>query len=171
MSTFLRLGIAPLGLLLLASPALAATGNTATATGTANATVIAPLQIIHAPGAAINFGAFTAGTGGTVSVSQAGTASVTGDVGLVTGGTVTADAFTVLGSGSRTFTIATSTGNTVRTSGPTPATMALALSVPATGTLSAAGSFALRVGGTLTVAAGQAAGAYTGSYTVTVTYQ
>jgi len=148
--------------------ALAATGNTATATGTANATVVAPLQITHTAGAALSFGPFTAGTGGTVAVSQASVASVTGDVGLLTGGTVAADSFAVSGAGSRAFNIATSTGNTV-TSGA--ASMALTLSAPANATLSAGGAYTLRVGGTLTVAANQAAGAYTGSYTVTVTYQ
>ena len=112
----------------------------------------------------------TAATGGTVSVTQAGAGSVTGDVALVAGGTVAADAFTVTGSAARAFNITTSTGNTVSTGGATPATMALALSAPTTGTLTG-GTFALRVGGTLTVAANQAAGAYTGSYTVTVTYQ
>ena len=147
-----------------------AAGNSATATGTATATVVAPLQITHTSGAALSFGAFTVGTGGTVTVSQAGAGSVTGDVALVTGGTVAPDAFTVTGSAARLFNITTSTGNTVTTGGATPATMPLALSAPASGTLTG-GTFALKVGGTLTVAANQASGAYTGSYTVTVTYQ
>lgn len=154
------------------NPGLAlAAGNTATATGTANATVVAPLQITHTNGAAIGFGAFTAGTGGTITVTQAGARSATGDVSLLSGGTVAADGFTVSGAGNRAFNIATSASSTVSTGGATPATMALALSAPATGTLSAGGTFALRVGGTLTVAANQAAGSYTGTYTVTVTYQ
>lgn len=154
-----------------ASPAVAASGNTATATGTANATVVAPLQITHNSGAALSFGMFTAGTGGTVTVSQAGAASITGDIGLVTGGTVSADAFTISGGPSRTFTLSASTGNFVTSSVSATAKMPLAVSIPTSGTLSAAGTFALNVGGTLTVAANQAAGAYTGTYTVTVTYQ
>ena len=158
------------GTLAMLSPgvALAASGSTATATGTANATVVAPLQITHTAGAAINFGSFTAGTGGSIAVSQAGAVTAGGDVGPLSGTTATADAFTVIGSNLRAFTISTSTGNTVSNG---TATMALVLSAPTTGTLSAAGSFTLRVGGTLTVAAAQAPGAYTGSYTVTVTYQ
>ncbi|WP_298195594.1 DUF4402 domain-containing protein [Novosphingobium sp.] len=156
---------------LTASPALAAGGNTATATGTATATVVAPLQITHTSGAALSFGMFTAGNGGTVSVSQAGAASVTGDIGLVTGGTVSADSFTISGGPSRTFTISTSTGNTVAVGGASRANMPLAVSAPTSGTLSSAGTFALKVGGTLTVAASQPAGSYTGTYTVTVTYQ
>lgn len=155
-------------IILAPGTAMAASGNTATATGTVNATVIAPLQIAHTAGAALNFGSFTAGTGGTIAVSQAGVVTAGGDVGTVTGATAAADAFTVTGSSSRTFTISTSSGITVSNGA---ATMALALSAPATGTLSGAGSYTLRVGGTLTVASAQAPGAYTGTYTVTVTYQ
>ena len=51
---------------LASGSAQAATGNAASATGTANATVVGPLQISHNSGAALSFGSFTAGTGGTV---------------------------------------------------------------------------------------------------------
>ena len=132
--------------------------------------VIAPLQIAHNSGAALNFGTFTAGTGGTVVVTSAGAASVTGDVGLLTSSTSTADGFTVTGSGTRAFNITSSSSNTVTTGGATPSTMAFTLSTPASASL-VAGSYTLNVGGTLTVASAQAAGNYTGSYTVTVTYQ
>lgn len=162
---------AAIALGLAAGTAQAATGNTASATGTANATVVGPLQITHTTGAALSFGSFTAGTGGTVTVSTAGVAGVTGDVGLVTGSAASADAFTVTGTANRAFNIASSTGNTVSSGGATPATMAFTVSTGASGTLNAAGSYALAVGGTLNVASGQAPGAYTGSYTVTVTYQ
>ena len=151
--------------------AQAATGNSATGTGTANAVVVGPLQITHNTGAALNFGSFTAGTGGTVSVTSAGVASATGDVGLVTGSTPTADAFTVVGTPNRAFGIVASSSNTVSTGGANPATMPFTVSAANSASLTAGGTFALAVGGTLTVGSGQAAGAYTGTYTVTVTYQ
>jgi hypothetical protein len=155
---------------LSAGAAQAATGSTATATGAASATVVAPLKITHTASAALNFGTFTAGTGGTVVVTAAGAGSVTGDVGTVNGNTNAADSFAVVGDGTRSFNITTSTGNQVSTGGATPSTMAFAVSTPASAAL-VAGAYTLNVGGTLTVASAQAAGAYTGSYTVTVTYQ
>ena len=83
----------------------APSGNTANATGSAKATIVAPIAIVHTAGASINFGTFTAGTGGTVVVTALGAGSVTGDVGTVSGNTNAADAFTVTGDGTRTFTI------------------------------------------------------------------
>lgn len=153
-----------------ATSAQAATGSTATATGSASATVVAPLKITHNSGAALNFGTFTAGTGGTVVVTSAGAGSVTGDVGTVTGNTNAADAFSVTGDGTRAFNISASSSNSVSTGGATPSTMAFTLTTPASASL-AAGAYTLNVGGTLTVGSAQAAGAYTGTYTVTVTYQ
>jgi hypothetical protein len=76
----------------------------------------------------------------------------------------------VTGDTARAFNISASSGNTVTTGGATPSTMAFTVSTPASASL-AAGTYALGVGGTLTVGSAQAAGSYTGSYTVTVTYQ
>ena len=148
-----------------------AAGNTASANGTANATVVGPLAITHNSGAALSFGSFTAGTGGTVSVTSAGAVSASGDVSMVTGVNASADAFTVTGTANRAFGIASSTGNTVSTGGATPAIMAFTVSPGTSAALNASGSFAMSVGGALTVASGQAAGSYTGTYSVTVTYQ
>ena len=156
--------------LLISGSAQAATGSTASTTGTANATVVAPLQIQHTSGAALNFGTFTAGLGGTVTVDSAGTGTAGSDVSFVNGNTNSADAFTVTGSGTRTFNITTSTGDTVSTGGPSPSTMAFTVSAPEDASL-VSGSYTLNVGGELTVGSAQAAGSYTGSYTVTVTYQ
>lgn len=153
-----------------AGTAQAATGSTASASGTANATVVAPLTITHTGGAALNFGNFTAGTGGTVTISATGGATAGGDVGLLTGSATTADAFTVSGSGTRAFSITPSITNQVSTGGASPATMAFTVTTPASATL-VAGTYTLNVGGQLTVGSGQAPGSYTGSYTVAVTYQ
>ncbi len=143
-------------------------GNTSTAQGSATATVISPIQLTHTSGASLNFGTFSAGTGGTVAVTSGGTGSVTGDVGAVTGGTYAADAFSVAGDASRNFSI-TSAGGTVA-SGSNSMTFTTSASATS-GALDTTGAASFTVGGTLTVGSGQAAGTYTGSYDVTVTYQ
>lgn len=147
--------------------AFAASGNTSTANGTATAIVVAPIVLTHTSGASLNFGKFTTGTGGTVIVSSAGVASVSGDVGLVPGSTSSADAFSVAGDASRSFSI-TTTGGSV-TSGATSMSFATAPSA-ATGTLSTSGAATFTVGGTLTVASTVAAGSYAGTYSATVAY-
>lgn len=138
----------------------------ATATGSASATIVAPISVTHTIGASLNFGTFDAGTGGSVTVTQAGLGTAGGSVTFVSGSVNTADAFTVAGDGNRAFTVVT-TGSNV-TSGVN--SMAFTTSAPATGTL-LVGVGAFTVGGTLTVGSGQAVGSYTGSYTATVNYQ
>ncbi|OYW73563.1 MAG: hypothetical protein B7Z37_21045 [Verrucomicrobia bacterium 12-59-8] len=147
--------------------AFAATGNTSTANGTASATVVAPIVLTHTAGAALNFGKFTVGTGGTVVVSAAGIASVTGDTGIVPGSTSSADAFSVAGDASRSFSITTAGGTVTSGAASIPFTTSASA---ATGTLSSGGTASFTVGGTLTVASTVTAGAYAGSYAATVTY-
>ncbi len=150
-----------------ASPAFAAPGNTATATGTATAVIVAPITLNHPTTAALGFGRFTTGLGGSVIVSSAGVGSVTGEVTLVPGSTNSADSFTVAGDASRSFSIATTGGNV--TSGATNMPFTTTPSA-ATLSLSTAGAATFTVGGTLTVSGTAPAGSYTGSYTATVTY-
>ena len=146
----------------------AASGNTSTATGSASATIIAPIVLAHTSGATLNFGKFTTGTGGTVVVTSGGVGSVTGDVGFVPGSTNAADGFALTGDNSRSFGI-TTTGGSI-TNGSITMTFTTAPSA-ATGTTSSAGAATFTVGGTLTVGTGLVAGAYTGNYTATVQYQ
>lgn len=148
-------------------PAFAA-GNTDTQQGTATATVVAPIALTHTSGAALNFGKFTAGTGGTVVVTSTGAQSATGGVSIVTGGAPAADAFSVTGDANRTFTIAT-TSSTVASPGGATLSFTTTPSA-ATGTLSGGGAATFTVGGTLTVPNTAAAAVYTGSYNATVTY-
>ena len=137
----------------------------ATATGTANANVLTPIAITA--GAALNFGTFAgnAGTGGTVVVTTAGTRTATGSVVLATGAPA-AGIFTVTGSTGATFGVTYPAAFTV-TNGTV--TMPVTVSGATIGTV-AAGGTTLAVGGTITVAANQASGAYTGSYVMTVEY-
>lgn len=147
--------------------AFAASGNTSTATGSASAVVVAPIVLTHTAGASLNFGKFTAGTGGTVVVSSAGVASPTADVGMVPGSTSSADAFSVAGDASRSFSITTASGTV--TQGASSLTFTTAASA-ASGTLSTGGTASFTVGGTLTVPGTAVAGSYTGTYSATVAY-
>lgn len=148
-------------------PAYAGSGNTSTATGTATATIVAPIVLTHPATAALNFGRFTRGTGGTVTVTAAGVGSVGADVTFIPGSNTSADSFTVAGDASRSFAITTTGGNV--TSGGTNLPFTTTPSA-ATGTLSGTGAASFTVGGTLTVSATAPTGAYTGTYTATVTY-
>ena len=154
-------------LLVTATPAFAGSGNTSTATGTAAATIVAPIVLTHSATSSLNFGRLTRGTGGTVTVTAAGVGSVGSDVSIVPGSTTTADSFTVAGDASRSFSVTTS-GGTVA-SGGTSLSFTTTPSAAA-GTLSAGGAASFTVGGTLTVTGTAPTGAYSGTYTATVTY-
>lgn len=150
-----------------AGPAYAAPGNTSTATGTATATIVAPIVLTHPASASLNFGRFTRGTGGTVTVTAAGAGSVGSDVTFVPGSTTAADSFTVAGDANRSYSIATTGGNV--TSGGTSLAFTTTPSA-ATGTLSTSGTGSFTVGGTLTVTGTAPTGAYFGTYSATVAY-
>lgn len=145
-----------------AIPAAAAPGDTDTAQGVATAVIVAPIAIVH-DGGALDFGTIVPGTtGGTVVVTTAGVGSVTGDVTFVPTSTNSEDTFTVTGDANRDFNIVA--GNEVM------AGMSFTTDVATTGSLDASGLATVSVGGTLTVAANQAAGTYNGTYDVTVSY-
>lgn len=161
--------IIPAALIALATatPAFAGSGNQSTATGTATATIIAPIVLTHPAAAALSFGRFTRGTGGTVSVTATGTGSVGSDVTFIPGSTTAADSFTVAGDANRSYSIATTGGNV--TSGATSLAFTTTPSA-GVGTLSATGTGSFTVGGTLTVSGTAPTGAYTGTYSATVAY-
>jgi len=140
-------------------------------TATTSATVVAPIAITQAQN--MEFGAFAASDGGTVTLTTAGAISATGPV-LTNAASATAAEFTVTGVDDATFSIAIADDDL--TSGDD--TMALTTvhdldassqDNPGTGTLTG-GTQTIYVGGTLAVAADQAPGAYTGTVTATVDY-
>lgn len=146
----------------------------ASATGTSTATVIVPISIAN--DTALAFGKFTQAAG-TITMTPAGARSASG--GASTLSTVTpgnAGQMTVSGDANATYSISVSGGTLTGTGDP----MALSnITVAAstatgtpitTGTIGAGGTQVLKTGGELAVAADQAAGAYTGSYSVTVEY-
>ena len=161
--------------LLTAIAMIAFTVNTfgqTTADGTSTATVIAPLGL--AAGADLAFGNITEyGGGGTITVAAASTTtSATGTDAQSMGGTVTAGSFTVTGQTGEVYSITLPVDGTVTLS--SAATGAVAMPVKtftsdiSQGTIGTNDTF--YVGATLEVGADQTAGAYTGSYTVTVQY-
>lgn len=154
---------------LVAASGTAWAQSSATASANASATVVTPITLAS-DGTELNFGSFEGGlTGGTVVVDQAGAGSVTGDVTVVPAGTSTSAAgFDVGGEANAGFDI---TGDTSVTLADGGNTMTATLDKPTAGTLDASGAATFAVGGELTVAAGQAAGAYTGSFNITATYQ
>ncbi|MEO0589183.1 MAG: DUF4402 domain-containing protein [Pseudomonadota bacterium] len=151
----------------ISTPAMAAPGDTATAQGAATAEVVAPITLTHVATAALNFGTFTTGdNGGTVTVDQSSNGAATSDVTLLGGSSETADSFEVSGDANRSFSIATTAGSVSNGTD----TMSFTTDAPGAGALNASGEATFNVGGVLTVAGGESAGTYTGTYDVTVTY-
>jgi hypothetical protein len=157
----------------LAAPASAwaAPGGTSTMTGTASATLIQPITIT-----AINplrFGSMARPTtAGTVTVSTAGAVSTTG--GMV-GNTAIAQGssgpqagtFRVTGDPGRQFFVTLPTSATVTKTG---ASMTINLFTVGALTGSPVGTLDIAVGGTLSVAAAQSVGTYSGTYQITASY-
>jgi len=98
--------------LLLAAPALAASGNGSAIVGAAAAELIDTMLISHTGGRALSFGKFAPGTGGTVVVTPTGSGTVTGDVSFAAGSNTASDRFGVSGTPGRSYSIYT-TGGTV----------------------------------------------------------
>lgn len=153
--------------------------SSATTTGNATATVIRPITISNSVDLAFG-NVVPSGVAGTLTLTAASSTVATPAGGITqpatTPGTRTAALFTVGGEGGFTYAITLpSTAQTI--TGPAAATMtvtAFTSSPSATGVLSnaigAAGTQSLYVGGTLNVGVGQAAGNYTGTFSVTVDY-
>lgn len=130
----------------------------------ATVSIVAALQITE--DAALDFGTVVADTlTGDVTVDQAGTQSC--DANLTCIGGAAAD-YTVTGTGNNTYSISLSNGGNVTLTGA-GLDMTAALDADASDTL-AGGTDTFSIGGTLTVGAGQTAGDYTGTFTVTVDY-
>ena len=137
----------------------------ATATGTASATVITPIAITA--GTALNFGTFAANaSGGTVIMTAGGVRSATGTVALSSTAAGSAGTFSVTGNSGSTFAVTYPSAFNV-TSGAN--SMSLTVTGATTGTLTG-GSATVSVGGTLSVGAAQAPGAYSGTYPLIVEY-
>ena len=138
----------------------------ASATGTSNARVVTPISVSATT--ALEFGSF-ASSGALGTITQAGV--VTGGVTVLSAGaTRTAGVFTVTGEASAGYTF-TLPATATLTSGANNMTANLSYaSGTGSRTLSAGGTDNVTVNGVLSVAANQATGAYTGTYSVTAVY-
>ncbi len=141
--------------------------NAASANGDATVKVMSALAVSKTSD--LNFGRVVPGTG-------TETLSVGADNSVVCGGTLTCfgtktpGAFGVTGAAGETVTV--QIANSAITLSNGVQTMPVSLSTPAnTLTLNVDGVGNFKVGGVLTVASNQAAGTYTGQYSVSVNYQ
>jgi hypothetical protein len=142
--------------------------HAATATGDATATVIEPITITKT--ANLRFGKLAGGAGGTVVVSSAGSRTKSGGVFLSPSDTGGAASFDVTGEPNATYSITLPTSVSLVSGSNSMSLDTFTSDLGATGTLSALGAQTMNVGGTLTVAANQAAGSYAGSFNVSVDY-
>ncbi len=167
------MGIAALGIMAVTSAQAAKD----TSTGTANATakIITAISISKNATTDLAFGNVIASSAvGTVTVTPAGVRSSGGGATMGNGGG-TAAAFTVSGEGTSAYSITLPADNvvTIKKDGASD-TMQVNSFTTSKGVSNASqligGSDTFTVGGTLTVAAGQATGDYTGTFDVIVTY-
>jgi len=148
----------------------AAHAQTVTATSPAAAMIVAPLTITNTAG--LHFGTIMRSAAlGTVTVETDGDRTFTGGVTLSPISPVhTVATFTIEGEAGRAYTIALPTTVNITGAG-TPMAVTAFISDPAAGSYTPAGaSTTLLVGATLSVAADQAAGPYTGTFDVSVNY-
>ena len=149
----------------IATAAFASTGaQAATATATARAQILQQLTVTRV--ADLDYATIVTGAAAsTVIVTPAG--ARTCGAGLVCTGTATAANFSVVGTIGQVATVSVPAAVTL-TSGAN--TMASTL-VSSTALMTLAATNNFTVGGTLSVGANQADGAYAGTFTVTVNYQ
>ena len=155
--------------LVSASPAFAQAGASDNASAPASATVVAPISVTPRAETELNFGQIAAANGpGTVSVDENGLlTSATPDL-VVAGSTGSAAVFDVEGAPDLAYS----------TTIPTPITLTgpgtdMSASVSKSGgatNLSGTGTDTFSVVGTLSVAANQTPGSYSGTVNVTVQY-
>jgi hypothetical protein len=150
-----------------------AQGNpTASATATASANIIQPLQI--AKTADLAFGNIASGTAdGTVVIAVDGSRTSTGGVTLIEAGNVSnAASFDITGYADASFTIEVPASIVIETEGGADQMTVnnFVSSLGADSVLDVNGEATLEVGATLNVSAQQAAGLYSGSFDVIVAY-
>jgi Mat/Ecp fimbriae major subunit len=134
---------------------------------TAHASATILQQIVVTENTQMNFATIAPPpAGGNVVLSTSGT--ITPAAGFVFLGAPAAGAFTATGAASQPAVVTFSTGDTL--TGPGTAMPLGTYTQNAPATFNAAGNLTFNVGATLTVNANQTAGAYSGTYTVTVNY-
>jgi hypothetical protein len=172
-----KLGLATLSACLVActaTGALASSGNTAVSTGSASATVTAPIKLVAV--SPLQFGTMAQPvTGGTITVWPTGGYSTTGELGAdiaIAQSTVPAAAsFTVTGNPGAIFAASGVSQVTISNGSAKMTLNQFTINGSFSGgQIAANGTATFYIGGTLTVTAGQAPGTYTGTFPITVTY-
>lgn len=144
----------------------ASAAQAASTTATAKAKILAPLSITNSSD--LDFGTIVSGAAAsTVAVSPAG--APTCGTGLTCIGTVSAAGFNLAGTSGALVTISLAAPTVTLTSAGNSMSATLAASQNSLTLTSTGGTFT--VGGTLNVAANQAAGTYSGTFTVNANYQ
>ena len=153
--------VAAIAALGLASVPASATSQS----GSASATILT--QIVVTAGTAMAFGSIApSAAGGAVVLQPNGT--IPAVVGFAFGGAPAAGTFSVSGASGQPVNISFSSGNTL--TGPGTAMPLGTFTTSGAPATFGASAFTLNVGATLTVNANQTAGAYNGTYTVSVDY-
>ncbi len=148
--------------------------SSAASTAHSSATIIQGLTISTTSN--LHFGAMIPGVmGGTATVSAAGARSATGSIILLISSNFPAAAasFNLIGQPNLAYTVTLPTTATLTLQGGSSTiTLGSFTSNPASSSsLSSTGGGTLTVGGTVTVSASQANGVYSGTFTVTLSYQ
>ncbi|NTW82916.1 MAG: DUF4402 domain-containing protein [Chlorobiaceae bacterium] len=143
-----------------------------TASAVASATIVEPISITDVGDLA--FGTISPGSNnGTVTVTPSNRVSSSGDLSLVSSNRSSAK-LEIKGQSNMAFTVIMPTSATISIAGnpdATPMTIDSFTSNISSGTIQNDGSSSLNVGGTLHVPSNQAPGTYTGTFSVTVSYQ
>jgi hypothetical protein len=163
-------------LALLATAALAAGTGTAhaqstTGSGNIDAEILTPLTINEST--RMNFGrVVSSASGGTVTILAASdTANVTGGVvALGTNPSIARGVFAITGTGNQPYTVTLPASPVNVTSGASTMSVGTFTIQGGTSRTLSSGTDTLRLGATLTLGPNQAAGVYTGIYSVTVSY-
>ena len=159
-----------LGVFVFVAGAVFATTTTDPATGEAQAKIIAPLVVAHADGAALNFGTLVSpkNGAGTVTISNANPGEATDSSGLerIAADPVSSDHFTVTNPERVSYSVNLPSSSINVTSGSNT----MAVSAFAASCESGCTAYDIYVGGQLAVAQNQAAGEYSGEYSITLTY-
>lgn len=161
-----KLILALAGLLLMPAGLFAANS----ATGTATVKIVSPINITHNTGSSLNFGVIASGAAGTVVVSAAGAATASG-FDYYNSTDAAADAFSVTATDAgENFSVTLPTSVTL-SNGSNSLTVDTFTATCTTSCQTTEAPYVLNVGATLHIATGtQAAGTYTGNYTVTIVY-
>jgi len=159
---------------LICAARIASAQNGASKTASITTTIIQGMSVTNT--SSLRFGAMIPGSlGGTATVSPNGIRTATGTITLLTASAYPASAasFSLIGAPNLGYTITLPTSVTLTLQGGSNTILLTALtsSPAATGSLSSTGTGTLTVGGTIAVSSSQAAGVYSGTFTVTLSYQ